>query len=65
MKVKHSNTAIQNKAFTYYIKDYDARKRIYTLENPLTKEIKQIAKDEFDKIYGSSLGAEPAAKKRR
>ena len=51
MKVKHSNVMLQDRAFTYYIKDYDVRKRIYTLENPITKDIKVISKEEFDKIY--------------
>ena len=51
MKMKHSNVILQDRAFTYYIKDYDIRKRIYTLENPITKDIKMISKEEFDKIY--------------
>ena len=51
MKMKHSNPILQNRAFTYYIKDYDSKKKIYTLENPITKDIKRITKEEFDKLF--------------
>ena len=51
MKIKHSSQILQNRAFTYYVKDYDVRHRIYTLENPITKDIKKVSKEEFDKMY--------------
>ena len=54
MQVKHSNKLLQNRAFTYYLKDYDAKNKIYTLENPITKDVKRISKEEFERAYLSS-----------
>ena len=50
MNVKEAAKELQNRAFTFYVKDYDSRNKIYTLENPITKETKRISKEEFDKM---------------
>ena len=54
MEVKHSSKVLQNRAFTYFVKDYDAKNKIYTLENPITKDIRKISKEEFDKVHGGT-----------
>jgi hypothetical protein len=43
---------MQQRAFTFFVKDYDSRKRIYTLENPITKETRTMTKEEFDAMQG-------------
>ena len=50
MDAKQTSKEIENKAFTYYVKDYDIKKKIYTLENPVTKDVKRIPKEDFDKM---------------
>ena len=62
MNMKHSNKELQNRAFTYYLKDYDAKNKIYTLENPITKDIKRISKEEFERAYLSQRDKPKPAK---
>ena len=50
MDAKQANKELKNKAFTYFVKDYDAKNKIYTLENPSTNDIKKITKEDFDKL---------------
>ena len=50
MNKKQAEKERQNKAFTYFVKDYDAKNKIYTLENPETNDIKKISKEDFDKM---------------
>ena len=50
MNVKEAAKEIQNRAFTFYVKDYDSRNKIYTLENPITKETKRVSKEDFDRM---------------
>ena len=37
-----ANKTLQTDAFTFFIKDYDEKKMLYTLENPITKETIQM-----------------------
>ena len=50
MNVKDAAKELQNRAFTFYVKDYDSRNNIYTLENPITKETKIVSKEDFDRL---------------
>ena len=54
--VKQTNKFLQNRAFTYYVKDYDVRNKVYTLVNPITKDTKRISKEEFDKMHHEQGG---------
>ena len=54
--VKHTNQALQERAFTYHVIDYDNHKREYILQNLITKEIKRIPKEDYDKLLKEQHG---------
>ena len=56
MDNKDSKKVLQTRAFTYFVKDYDAKKKIYTLENPITKDIKIVTKEDFEKAHKAQVG---------
>ena len=55
--VKHTNQILQERAFTYHVIDYDNLKKEYILQNLITKEIKRIPKDDYDKMLKEQRGS--------
>jgi len=47
----YSDKVLENKSFTYFVVDYDSKTREYTLQNPITKDIKIMSEEEFDRLY--------------
>ena len=48
MEKTEKDKAKKNKLFTYFVTDFDSKNKIYTLENPVTNDVKKISKEEFD-----------------